>query len=75
MKVVKDIRVRIFVYHMRQSRLNQLVAELKALNGHPEEGRILRRLYAELPGGPENFPDRIEKEITRLRWEIAADTI
>ena len=74
-QLVQDIRSRIFVYHMRQSRLNQMYAELKALAGHPEEGRILRRLYTVLPGGPENFPERIQKEITRLRWERAADTI
>lgn len=73
--LVKGIRGRIFLYHMTRSRLNQLLVELKALSGHPEEGRILRRLYSELPGGPENFPDRIKKEITRLRWEKAGETL
>ena len=57
---------------MQRSRVNQLIAELRAVRGHPEEGRILRRLYQALPGGPENFPDRIQKEITRLQWETAA---
>lgn len=73
--LVDGIRGRIFLYHMTRSRLNQLVVELKALTGHPEEGRILRRLYSELPGGPENFPDRINKEIVRLRWEKAGETL
>ncbi|MCK5020936.1 MAG: FecR domain-containing protein [Candidatus Peribacteraceae bacterium] len=71
--VVSGIRERIFVYHMQRSRLNQLISELKALEGHPEEGRVLRRLYTELPYGPENFPERIQKEITRLRWEKAVE--
>lgn len=74
-RVVQDIRDRIFTYHMTQPRLNQFVAELKALAGHPEQGPILRRLYLTLPDGPEQFPDRVRKEITQLRWERAGDVL
>ena len=73
--IVQGIRGRIFLYHMQRSRLNQLIVELKALSGHPEEGRILPLLYTELPNGPENFPDRIKKEITKLRWKTAVETL
>jgi len=73
--LVQSIRDRIFVYHLKQSRLNQLVAELKAIEGHPEQGRILRRLYFVLPDGPEEFPSRVRKEITDLRWERTGDVM
>ena len=73
--LVQSIRERIFVYHMTRSRLNQFVAEMKAVAGHPEEGRILRRLYFSLPDGPEQFPSRVRREITHLRWERAGEVI
>jgi hypothetical protein len=41
------------------------------LEGHADQGRILRRLYFALPGGPENFPERVRQEIIRLGWEKA----
>ncbi|MDA1208867.1 MAG: DUF5667 domain-containing protein [bacterium] len=69
-ELVQSIRDRIFVFHMKQSRVNQLVTELRALSAHPDQGLILRRLYFALPDGPENFPAKVRKEITMLRWEI-----
>lgn len=69
--IVANIKQRIFVYHLTQARLNQFTQELKALEGHADQGRILRRLYFALPGGPENFPDRVRQEIIRLGWEKA----
>lgn len=69
MHIVYSIKDNIFTYDMTQSRVNQLTAELRALEGHPDLGRILRRLAIELPDGPEQFPDRIYKEIVKLRWE------
>jgi len=66
--LVQSIYDRIFLYHMTRSRVNQFFAEVKALAGHPEEGRILRRLYVTLPDGPEQFPSRVRREITNLRW-------
>lgn len=38
-------------YKMPKSRLNQLVAELHRFRGHPDEGRILRRVYRDFPEG------------------------
>ncbi|PIQ75796.1 hypothetical protein COU78_00295 [Candidatus Peregrinibacteria bacterium CG10_big_fil_rev_8_21_14_0_10_49_24] len=73
--LVQGIRDRIFTYHMTRSRLNQFAAEVRAMEGHPEQGRILRRLYVVLPDGPELFPDRIRKEITRVRWQREGDMI
>lgn len=75
MHIVQSIRDKIFLYNMTQSRINQFIAEIKALDGHPDQGRILRRLAAVLPEGPENFPDRVYKEIVRLRWERASEEI
>jgi hypothetical protein len=67
-EIVQGIRERIFVFHMERSRINQLAVELKALEGHPDQGRILRRLLSALPDGPENFPELIRREIVRLQW-------
>lgn len=75
MHIVMKIKEKIFVYDMTQSRINQFVAEIRALNGHPDLGRILRRLAMTLPEGPENFPDRVYKEIVKLRWDNVAETI
>jgi len=69
--IVAGIRQRVFLYDMQRSRINQLTLELRALEGNPEQGRILRRLFSALPDGPEAFPDRIRKEIVRLQWENA----
>ena len=75
MHIVMTIKEKIFVYHMTQSRINQFIAEIKALNGHPDQGRILRRLALNLPDGPESFPQRVYKEIVKLRWEYAAGEV
>ena len=72
MHIVMTIREKIFVYDMTKSRINQFIADIKALDGHPDQGRILRRLAVALPDGPENFPQRVYKEIVKLRWENAA---
>ncbi|OIO55758.1 hypothetical protein AUJ46_00485 [Candidatus Peregrinibacteria bacterium CG1_02_54_53] len=70
---VAGIRQRIFAYHLTQSRLNQFVQELRTIEGHPDQGRILRRLYFALPGGPENFPERVRQAIIHLGWKRAAE--
>ncbi|MFH0769820.1 MAG: DUF5667 domain-containing protein [Candidatus Peregrinibacteria bacterium] len=72
MGIVKAIRERIFIYNMPNSRINQLIAEFRALEGHPDQGSILRRLYFNLPDGQEHFPERVRKEIIRLQWQKAA---
>lgn len=71
--IVRAIWRNVFVYDMTQSRVNQFTQEISALEGHPDQGRILRRLQTALPDGPEHFPDRIYKEIVRLRWEKSAE--
>ena len=75
MSIVMKIREKIFVYDMTQSRINQFIAEIRALDGHPDQGRVLRRLALSLPDGPESFPQRVYKEIVKLRWENAGTTI
>lgn len=68
--MVMAIKQRIFVYHFTQPRINQFMMELRNLEGNPDHGRILRRLYFALPGGPENFPERVRQEILRLSWKL-----
>ncbi len=75
MGIVMGIKEKIFLYDMTHSRINQFVAEMKALQGHPDQGRILRRLALTLPDGPESFPDKVYKEIVKLRWDRAGGTI
>ncbi|PIR54219.1 hypothetical protein COU75_02185 [Candidatus Peregrinibacteria bacterium CG10_big_fil_rev_8_21_14_0_10_42_8] len=75
MEIVMGIKEKIFVYDMTKPRINQFVAEMKALEGHPDQGRILRRLAITLPDGPESFPDKVYKEIVKLRWENVGATI
>lgn len=53
-KLSAEIHTRVFaMYRMPKSRLNQLVAELRHFRGHPDEGRILRRVYRDFPEGSE----------------------
>lgn len=47
--LVQQIRSRIFTFDQQRSRWNQLTHEIRQLKGHPDEGRILRRLYHALP--------------------------
>jgi len=75
MEIVMGIKEKIFVYDMTKPRINQFIAEMKALEGHPDQGRILRRLATSLPDGPESFPDKVYKEIVKLRWENIGATI
>ncbi|MBI2523756.1 hypothetical protein HYW11_00865 [Candidatus Peregrinibacteria bacterium] len=51
-KISAEIHARVFAtYKMPKSRLNQLVMELHRFHGHPDEGRILRRVYRDFPEG------------------------
>ncbi|OGJ64126.1 hypothetical protein A3E47_03690 [Candidatus Peribacteria bacterium RIFCSPHIGHO2_12_FULL_54_10] len=51
-KLSAEIHARVFTtYKMPKSRINQLVAELRRFRGHPDEGRILRRVYWDFPEG------------------------
>ncbi|MDP6561635.1 MAG: DUF5667 domain-containing protein, partial [Candidatus Peribacteraceae bacterium] len=49
MYIVMTIKEKIFVYDMTKSRINQFIAEIRAIDGHPDAGRILRRLALALP--------------------------
>ena len=75
MGIVEAIKERVFVYHMPKSRINQLLVEFKALANHPDQGRILRRLYFALPDGPETLPERVRKEIVKLQWQKAGEIL
>ena len=56
---------RIFVYSLPRPRWNQLQHEFRQIDGHPDQGRILRRLYHVLP---ENGLARyVRTEIQNLR--------
>lgn len=47
--MVAGMYQRIFLFGQPRSRWNQLQYEIGQLDGHPDEGRILRRLYHALP--------------------------
>lgn len=47
--LVHRITKRIFLYKFPRSRWNQLLVEFRALDGHPDQGMVLRQLYRELP--------------------------
>jgi len=49
MTLIEQIVERIFLYDQPRSRWNQLQHELAQLEGHPDEGTILRHLYHALP--------------------------
>lgn len=48
-RLVQGIFHRIFVFTQPRSRWSQLMYELRELQGHPDEGTILRHLYRTLP--------------------------
>lgn len=53
-KLSAEIHAHVFAtYRMPKSRLNQLIAELRRFRGHPDEGRVLRRVYRDFPEGSE----------------------
>ncbi len=47
--LVAEIKQRIFLYKQPRSRYSQLINEMQRLQGHADEGSILRALYHELP--------------------------
>lgn len=47
--LVQQIYNRIFVYKLPRSRWNQLMLEFRSIEGHPDRGSILRKLYRILP--------------------------
>lgn len=70
---VQEIAHRIFArvldtFTMRRSRENQLWTEIKALRGHPDRARILRRLYQEFADEPW-YAAYVREEMKFLREE------
>ncbi len=51
-KLVGEILGRVNTYRLSASRFNQLVADMKAVEGLPDEGQILRRLDAAISNEP-----------------------
>lgn len=51
-KLVGEILGRIDIYRLPASRFNQLITELNAIQGTPDEGQILRRLDAAITNEP-----------------------
>lgn len=65
--LVQQIRSRIFTFDLQRSRWNQLTHEMRQLKGHPDEGRILRRLYHALP--EDGLAQYVRPAIQELREE------
>ncbi len=57
------------IYTMSQSRLNALRVEMKKFEGHPDEGRYLRRLYDQLPEDETKLKQLVRHGIQQLREE------
>ncbi|MBM3227544.1 hypothetical protein FJZ27_01620 [Candidatus Peribacteria bacterium] len=69
--VVSAITDRVFVYRMPRSRRNQLLTELKELQGNPDAGRILRALYHAMPEQSE-LVTPVRRSMVQLNKEIIA---
>ncbi len=66
------IKSRIFLFKMPRSRYDQLLAESRALDGNPAQGRILRRLYYILP--PNGLAQYVRTEFQRIRKDKGGTT-
>lgn len=73
-RAVQAIVHRIFVFEQPRSRRNQLLLELKRLQGTADEGLLLRRLYLAIPRST-GLSDLTRKAITDLseKMEEASD--
>jgi hypothetical protein len=70
--VASAITDRVFTYRMPRSRRNQLLSELKELQGNPDAGRILRALYHAMPE-KSDLVTPVKRSITQLNKEIVAE--
>jgi hypothetical protein len=70
--VVSAITDRVFTYRMPRSRRNQLLTELKEVQGNPDAGRILRALYHAMPENTE-LVTPVRRSMTQLKNEVVAD--
>lgn len=69
---VARILANIEIYRLPASRFNQLVAELKATEGMPDEGQILRRLDAAITDEP-GLSARLHARMRQLKEQRAAE--
>ncbi|MEK7218060.1 MAG: DUF5667 domain-containing protein [Patescibacteria group bacterium] len=59
---------RIFTFKMPRSRYNQLLVECRAIEGHPDERRILNMLQGKLP--PNGLAKSVRTELQRARERV-----
>jgi hypothetical protein len=69
--VAQGIYTRIFLYKQPRSRYDQLLFEFQQLEGNPDQGRILRRLYHVLPEN--GLAKYVRTEFQRVREEVAKE--
>ncbi len=62
--IVDQIVERVELYELDRSRWSQLQQEFRRIDGHPDQGRILVRLYRKLPKGLTGY---VRTEIHELR--------
>ncbi len=70
--IASAITDRVFTYRMPRSRRNQLLTELKEVQGNPDAGRILRALYHAMPENTE-LVTPVRRSMTQLKNEVVAD--
>ncbi len=70
--LVAHIIANIEIYRLPASRFNQLVAELRAIEGTPDEGQVLRRLDAAITDEP-GLTARIQARMRQLKEQRAAE--
>lgn len=70
--LVESIFSRIAIYRLPASRFNQLVADLRAIEGHPDEGQILRRLDSGITDEP-GLTARLHARMRQLKEQRALE--
>jgi hypothetical protein len=70
--VATAIKDRVFTYRMPRSRHNQMITELRDLQGNPDAGRVLRALYHAMPKETELLTP-VRRAITQLNWATVAE--
>lgn len=65
--IVAGMKARIYAYKLPRSRWNQLHTEFHSIEGHPDQGSILRALYHALPEN--GLAPYVRTEIQQLRQQ------
>jgi hypothetical protein len=71
--LVQQMYNRIFLFKQPRSRYDQLLSEFHSLEGNPDRGRILRRLYHALPAN--GLAQYVRTEIQQVREEVEGKTM